>query len=37
MALVGAEALAVGRVPGADDVVFADGEEEVALFAESNS
>ena len=35
VAFVGAEALAVGAVPGADDVVFGDGEDEVAFFAES--
>jgi len=35
VAFVGAEALAVGAVPGADDMVFADGEEEVAFLGES--
>lgn len=35
MAFVGAEALAVGAVPRAGDVVFGDGEDQVAFFRES--
>lgn len=35
VAFVGAEALAVGAVPGAHDMVFADGEEEIAFLGES--
>lgn len=31
MAMVGAKALAVGRIPGTDDVVFGDGEDDVAV------
>lgn len=34
MALVRAEALAICAVPRAHDVIFADGEEEVAFFGE---
>ena len=35
MALVGPEAFAIRAVPGADDVVFGDAEDEVAFFGES--
>ena len=35
MAFVGAEALAVGTVPGGGNVVFANGEDEVAFLGES--
>lgn len=37
MAFVGAEAFAVCAVPRAHDVVFADGEDEVAFLGESDS
>ena len=35
MAVVGAEAFAVGGEPGADDLVFGAGEEYVAVFGVS--
>ena len=33
--MVGAEAFAVGREPGADDLIFGAGEEDVAVFGVS--
>lgn len=35
MAVVGAEAFAVGREPGTDYLVFGTGEEDVAVFGVS--
>ena len=34
MTFVGAETFAVCTIPGADDVIFANGEDEVAFFGE---
>ena len=35
MAVVGAEAFTVGGEPGADDLVFGAGEEDIAIFGVS--